>query len=230
MALYFQPVTGQTLFAANTVLADYSVSNGKIKLLPAKKVMSPLTIGTDYLVSHNEINQKIQEGYFLKKSGVTVPADNLCITVDEAKTWLYLEESLLPTNGRMPLWQELVPFTPTATLTFSLAASNSPSPMRMDVQFSNLTLAPISFKWGYCYYNTTIPVQACYGYSGASNGGTPVQTNIPTGTLNYTQYTPNNTIGGNYGYIVKIVIYDIQGIPASKIKLAAGQSYQLVFM
>ncbi|HEY1165184.1 MAG TPA: hypothetical protein VGE90_08440 [Chitinophaga sp.] len=109
IALYLQPAAGQTLFAANTVLADYSISTGKIKLLPAKKVMSPLTIGTDYLVTHNEIIQKLSEGYFIKKAGVTVTADNLCLTVAEAKAWLTLDETKLPTTGRMPVWQELVP-------------------------------------------------------------------------------------------------------------------------
>lgn len=109
MALYFQPVAAQTLFAANTILADYYISTGRVKLLPAKKVMSPLTIGTGYLVTHNEINQKLSEGYFIKKSGATVPADNLCITVAEAIAWLTLDETKLPTTGRMPLWQELVP-------------------------------------------------------------------------------------------------------------------------
>lgn len=109
IALYYQPLAAQTLLAASTVLADYSISGGKIRLLPAKKVMSPLTIGTNYLVSHAEINQKIQEGYFIKKSGVTVPAYNLCITVAEAKAWLTLDETKLPADGRMPLWQELVP-------------------------------------------------------------------------------------------------------------------------
>jgi hypothetical protein len=230
MALCFQQAAAQTLFAANTVLANYSISGGKISLLPPRKVMSPLTIGTNYLVSHNEINQKLQEGYFLKKSGVTVPADNFCITVDEAKTWLYLDESLLPTNGRMPLWQELVPLIPSVTVSFTLAPSSAPAPMLMEVRFSNVTLAPISFKWGYCVYNTTIPAQSCYGFSGASNGGTPTQTTIPTGTMGYTQYSSSNTVGANYGYIVKIVIYDIQGIPASKIQLAAGQNYSLVVM
>lgn len=231
MALYFQPVAAQTLFAANTVLVDYAISERKISFSPAKKVMSPLTIGTNYLVSHAEINQKIQEGYFVKKSGVTVPNDNLCITVDEAKAWLNLEETALPVNGRMPLWQELVPLIPTATLTFSLNP-NGAGPVRMDVQFSNTTLGPVSFKWGYCVHNNTIPSvpEYCYGYTGASHGGSPTQASISTGTLNYTQYTSATTAGANFGYIVRIVIYDIQGIPASKIKQAAGQGYPLVFM
>jgi len=109
MALYFQPAAAQKLFSAGTVLADYFVFGKEIKLLPAKKAMSPLTAGTNYLVTHNEINQKIQEGYFIKKSGVTVPADNLCLTVAEAKAWLTLDESQLPASGRMPVWQQLVP-------------------------------------------------------------------------------------------------------------------------
>ncbi|GAA0545101.1 hypothetical protein [Chitinophaga japonensis] len=72
--------------------------------------MSPRTIAANHLVTHAEVKQKVQEGYFLKKSSsVTIPGDNFCITVAEAKAWLNLDESQLPANGRMPLWQELSP-------------------------------------------------------------------------------------------------------------------------
>jgi hypothetical protein len=167
----------------------------------------------------------------MPKASVTIPDDNRCITVAEAKAWLNLEEALLPTNGRMPVWQELQPLVPSATLTFSLNP-NGAGPIRMDAQFSNVTLNQVSFKWGYCVHNNTIPQvpEYCYGYSDASHGGTPTQTTIATGTLNYTQYTSFTTTGANFGYLIRIVIYEIQGIPASKIKLAAGQGYQLVFM
>lgn len=109
ITLYCQSAAAQKHFAANAVLADHIAVGTKIKLWLAKKVMSPLTVATNYLVTHNEINQKTQEGYFIKKTGVTIPADNFCLTVAEAKAWLTLDETKLPANGRMPLWQELVP-------------------------------------------------------------------------------------------------------------------------
>ncbi|MGO4291870.1 hypothetical protein [Chitinophaga sp. RAB17] len=61
------------------------------------------------LVTHQFIQQKVAAGYFRQRPATTIPIDNKCITVAEAKAWLFLDETKLPTNGRMPWWSELVP-------------------------------------------------------------------------------------------------------------------------
>ncbi|QEH43304.1 hypothetical protein [Chitinophaga sp. XS-30] len=63
----------------------------------------------NHLVTHNFIRQKVSEGYFVQKAGTTIPQDNFCISKTEALNWLYLEESHLPSDNRMPWWSELVP-------------------------------------------------------------------------------------------------------------------------
>lgn len=63
----------------------------------------------NYLVTHNEVRQKIAEGYFTALNLAAIPQDNACITAANAKLWISIDETKLPTNGRMPVWQELVP-------------------------------------------------------------------------------------------------------------------------
>lgn len=63
----------------------------------------------NYLASRQLINQKIQDGTFMQRTGTTIANDNQCIDVTEARTKLYLNEAVLPANGRMPWYQELSP-------------------------------------------------------------------------------------------------------------------------
>lgn len=63
----------------------------------------------NYLATHNLIRTQVASSIFKQRPGTTIPADNKCITADEARSWLYLDESTLPTNGRMPWYQELKP-------------------------------------------------------------------------------------------------------------------------
>ncbi|MBC9929527.1 hypothetical protein [Chitinophaga qingshengii] len=63
----------------------------------------------NYLVTHNEIRQKVAEGYFTALNLAAIPQDNACITSANAKLWLSIDETKLPANGRLPVWQELVP-------------------------------------------------------------------------------------------------------------------------
>lgn len=67
------------------------------------------TVAQSYLVTHRFIKQNILTGYFMQKPGTTMPEDDICINVAEAKNALYLKESSLPADGRMPWWSELVP-------------------------------------------------------------------------------------------------------------------------
>jgi len=229
--LCFQQSFSQGLTTAKAPLIEHLVRSEDIQAMVTQGTMGTRLAANNYLVTHHEIYQKVQDGYFLPKAGAVIPDNNLCITVAEAKAWLNLEEASLPTNGRMPLWQELVPLLPTATFTFSLNPAGS-GPVKMEVQFSNTTLHEIRFKWGYCVHNNTIPQvpEYCFSYTGASGGGTPVQAIIPAGSNSYTQYTSTTTAGANFGYLTKIVVYDMEGISTNKMQLAAGQGYQLVFI
>jgi hypothetical protein len=64
-----------------------------------------------YLVTHHFIRDKVNEGYFRQKPGTIIPDDFNTINTRDARDWLYLDEFLLPTDGRMPWWSELLPAT-----------------------------------------------------------------------------------------------------------------------
>lgn len=82
------------------------------RLLFALSIMFWLpSMAQNYLVTHNFIRSKVTEGYFNQKPGTTIPADDYCISKSEAMNWLYLNESSLPVDSRMPWWSELVPAT-----------------------------------------------------------------------------------------------------------------------
>lgn len=99
----------QSLFAQGPYTGKTIDALQAIQQITTVEIMSPKTINWDYLITHHEILQKVQEGYFIKKAAVTIPDNNFCITVTEAKAWLVLDESQLPANGRMPVYQQLVP-------------------------------------------------------------------------------------------------------------------------
>lgn len=66
-------------------------------------------VAQNMLVTHRTIRQQVFAGVFMQKMGTVIPDDDACINVTEAKNLLYLNESVLPTNGRMPWNTELVP-------------------------------------------------------------------------------------------------------------------------
>lgn len=71
--------------------------------------LAPRLAQNNYLVTHHEIRQKVAEGYFTALNLAAIPQDNACITAANAKLWLSIDETKLPSNGRLPVWQELVP-------------------------------------------------------------------------------------------------------------------------
>jgi hypothetical protein len=108
-ALLFQPLFAQATYAEKAAGDSAAISLKTVQAITTPDVISPQTINFDYLITHHEILQKVQEGYFIKKAAATIPDNNFCITVAEAKAWLTLDESQLPVNGRMPVYQQLVP-------------------------------------------------------------------------------------------------------------------------
>ena len=61
------------------------------------------------LVSHRTIRQQVFAGQFMQRMGTVIPDDDACINVAEARSFLHLNESFLPTDGRLPWNTELVP-------------------------------------------------------------------------------------------------------------------------
>jgi len=62
------------------------------------------------LVTRQEINQRIQDGYFMQRLNTTIASDNRCIDATEAKQKLYLDDAALPTDGHVPWYSELLPW------------------------------------------------------------------------------------------------------------------------
>ncbi len=90
--------------------------------------------------------------------------------------------------------------------------------------------AGFSFQWGQCVYNTSIPTEACRAYPGSV---LPSPTNTMTfnaGDTTQAQTSVTNTAGSSYGYITKIVLYNLTGIASADISKAAGQGWTLEFM
>lgn len=69
------------------------------------------TAAQNFLPTHNYIKQKVVEGYFLQKPNTVIPADDYCISVAEARSYLYVVEAGLPVDGRMPWYADLVPYS-----------------------------------------------------------------------------------------------------------------------
>ncbi|MBV7531757.1 hypothetical protein [Chitinophaga sp. sic0106] len=69
-----------------------------------------------YLPSHAFIKQKVAENVFKQRPATTIPNDGFCITADEARNWLYLKAANLPTDGRLPWYDELLPCTEIITV------------------------------------------------------------------------------------------------------------------
>lgn len=87
-----------------------------------------------------------------------------------------------------------------------------------------------SFQWGQCVVNTSIPTEACRAYPGSP---LPSPTNTLTfnaGQTTVTQQSVTVTAGSSYGYITKVVLYNLSGITSADISKAAGQGWTLQFM
>ena len=65
----------------------------------------------NHLVTHRFIYDKVAEGYFQQRPSTTIPQDDYCINKTEAMSWLYLDETRLPADSRMPWWSEIIPAT-----------------------------------------------------------------------------------------------------------------------
>lgn len=90
--------------------------------------------------------------------------------------------------------------------------------------------AGFSFQWGYCYVNTSIgSTPICRAYPGTP---APIPTNtmsFGSGQITVTQQSAGFTPGASYGYINKIVLYNLTGITSADIIKASGQSWTLDF-
>jgi hypothetical protein len=87
-----------------------------------------------------------------------------------------------------------------------------------------------SFNWGQCVYNTTVPAEYCRAFPGSV---LPLPTNTITfniGDITQTGNSVNSVPGANFGYITKIVLYNLTGISSADINKAAGQGWTLEFM
>lgn len=90
--------------------------------------------------------------------------------------------------------------------------------------------AGFSFQWGQCVYNTSIPTEACRAYPGSV---LPSPTNTMTfiaGDTTQSQSSVTITAGSSYGYITKVVLYNLTGITSADISKAAGQGWTLEFI
>jgi len=95
--------------------------------------------------------------------------------------------------------------------------------------------AGFSFKFGQCTFNTSAPVlgEACRAFPRAT---IPPPT-APSGIMSYNTGDTNKMVesvyttpGSDFGYITKVVLYDLVGITAAQITKAVGQTWTLVFL
>jgi len=89
--------------------------------------------------------------------------------------------------------------------------------------------AGFTFNWGQCVYNTSTNSEACRAYPGSV---LPSPTNTFTfnpGDTEVTQDSVTNVAGANFGYITKIVLFNLSGITSADITKATGQGWTLEF-
>lgn len=85
----------------------------------------------------------------------------------------------------------------------------------------------ISFQWGQCVVNTSISLEACRAFPGSPLASPTNTLNFNAGQTTVSQQSVTITAGQGYGYITKVVIYNITGIDDADIVKAAGQSWTL---
>lgn len=118
------------------------------------------------------------------------------------------------------------------TVSFTLTTGMDPNNhAQLNATLTDPIWQRVSFKWGMCVINTTISntFQYCYGFDGASHGADSyTQSGFNSGMTSITYNSTHTTPGGNFGYITKIVIYDIEGISPWDIQKAAGENYEFI--
>ena len=87
-----------------------------------------------------------------------------------------------------------------------------------------------SFKWGLCFVNTSSGLTYCHGFPGASPATPETTVNYPIGGTSVISVSAQGTAGPSFGYIQKIVIFDMVGITAAEISKASLSSWPLEFM
>lgn len=85
-----------------------------------------------------------------------------------------------------------------------------------------------SFKFGQCTVNTTSSSEACRAFPGSPVPNPTSTVTFFAGDITKTVESAQVTPGADFGYITKIVIYDLVGITAAQITKAAGQTWTLV--
>lgn len=114
----------------------------------------------------------------------------------------------------------------------SAVLTDSPSSNRLVLTANSnvVTDHNITFDWGHCVINTSIPSEYCVSYPGS---GIPLPTNnfiLANGTDTNTQNSAQVTPGESFGTITKIVLFNVVGISTANISKEIGQTWTLEFM
>lgn len=113
-----------------------------------------------------------------------------------------------------------------AVLTTGLQPNNK---LKLTAKSVGNVPAPVgfTFNWGQCVYNTSTHLEACRAFPSSV---LPSPTNTFTfnaGDTEVTQDSVTNVAGADFGYITKIVLFNLSGITSADITKAAGQGWIL---
>jgi len=72
-------------------------------------IVNSSTFAQNQLATRAKIYQEMLSGRFMQKSGTSPVSDNRCISSVEARSWYYVDEKLLPFDGRLPWYAEIQP-------------------------------------------------------------------------------------------------------------------------
>lgn len=61
------------------------------------------------LVDRTALNDAVSTSVFILRSGQTIPTGARCVTTPEGETWVFLDNSFMPTDGRVPWKRDFVP-------------------------------------------------------------------------------------------------------------------------
>lgn len=121
---------------------------------------------------------------------------------------------------------------PTFNLALSAILTTGKAPNnKMQLTCSGSIGSPyaFSFKFGQCTYNTSIGLEYCFSFPGSSVGTPFSSVSFNPGDSVKMIESAFSTPGADFGYITKIVLYDLVGITPAQITKAAGQSWTLEF-
>lgn len=110
---------------------------------------------------------------------------------------------------------------------------NPNNKLQLTATGNTAAISGFSFKFGQCTFNSSIGIEYCLSYPGSLSPPPSSPAGVMsfnTGDTNKMVESGSSTPGADFGYITKVVLFDLVGITPAQITKAVGQTWTLVFL